>query len=47
MPKHRIEELLSDIRIDIHLSREREIADHRHTSTDGILLVDGGSANSV
>ena len=47
MPKSRTAELLSDIRIDIRLLRRHEITDHRHTSPNDALLVEGGLSNSV
>ena len=47
MPKRRTEELLSDIRIDIYVSRRHEITDHRDTSPDETLLVEGGLSDPV
>lgn len=47
MSKRRTEELLSDIRIDIYVSRRHKITDHRHTSPDEPLLVESGSSDSI
>ena len=47
MHKSGTAELLSDIRFDIRLLQRHEITDHRHTSPNDALLVEGGLSNSV
>ena len=47
MPKRRTKEVLSDIRIDIHLSQRHKITGHRHTNADEPLFVERGSLNTA